>query len=710
MAQKRPRIKHIKGKYYDLGTTNTSFLQLAMDLQVLGVQNYYFMLEIKDYSIAGVDPYQCDEHGRCTLTKDQIERIIVEVSRNPWYYLREVSRIEDQGNPLGIPYKANRGNIAQAWLFLHGIDSWLNLPRQQGKTQSALAIENWSFNYGTTNSTFIFVNKSGPDSNENLKRVGDQIDLLPEYLQPQGYVDENGKNVRGKRNATKMENAITNNTIITKPQASSPDKATSLARGLTAPIIHFDEVEFTPFINIIVANSVSTYETAARNAKHNGGMYGRIFTSTPGDMDSEPGIAADRILQNTIKWTEEFYDKTTEEMEQFVKEAGGKDGNGIVYIEFQYYQIGLTRAWMENICAKIGDKLISRREILLQRLHGSSLSPYEREDIEYIVDNAKKPIDRVYINEYYGIDIYTKLDKSIPYIMSIDCATGTNGDNNAITFLNPYTVMPEAEFECSYIGETKFEELIVAIVEELVPRAIVVIERNSVGDGIIDHLMTSRISSRLYFDKSADLLGDKLKESETIESMLKKQAQIKRYYGVYTGTKSREVMFDILSRHVNEFKDKFVTQNIVRDLSKLIRMKSGKIAAAPGAHDDSIMSYLIGLYVFYHGNNFQAFGFEPGKNALQEKNKGLFEYDETELRDVLPERDVEVIQNQKKVQEVLNYDEILKKAIMDSQKETSRLAASKFLHYETEVQPIDMSVDDDLDGSFDLSLFDTLND
>lgn len=124
------RLKRINGKIYDIGTSNTSWLQLASDLKTLGVKNWYFMLELKDHTLVNVDPYQCDDNGMCTLTRDQIARIVTECRRNPWYYLREVCRIPDSGNPKGIPYEANRGNIAQAFLFLHGIDSWLCLPRR----------------------------------------------------------------------------------------------------------------------------------------------------------------------------------------------------------------------------------------------------------------------------------------------------------------------------------------------------------------------------------------------------------------------------------------------------------------------------------------------------------------------------------------------------------------------------------------------------
>lgn len=275
------RIKRIGNKFYDTGTSNISFLQVAEDLRTLGIRNWYFMLEIMDYSLVNVDPYAVDALGVPKLTRDQITRILTECRRNPWYYLREICRIEDSGNPNGVPYKANRGNIAQAWCMLHGIDSWLCLPRQQGKTQSALALFAWIFSFGTTDSTFIFINKDGDNAKENLRRLGGQIDLLPKYMQFERYVDEEGHTVKSVRNATAMRHPVTKNKIIIKSKATSKDMALSIARGLTSAIQHFDEPEFTNHIKTIVDNSVSTYETAARNAKRNGAMYCRCFTCTP---------------------------------------------------------------------------------------------------------------------------------------------------------------------------------------------------------------------------------------------------------------------------------------------------------------------------------------------------------------------------------------------------------------------------------------------
>lgn len=707
MAQ---RIVRYKGHFYDMGTSNKSFLQVASDLKKLGVENCYFMLEIFDYTLVNVNPHVIDEKtGKTILTKDQISRVLTECARNPWYFLREIVRITESGSSTGVPYIANRGNIAQAWCILHNLDSWLCLPRQQGKTMSALALELWIYHFGTKNSTFIFINKDGDNAKENLRRVGNLIDALPEYMRFEYIMTDEGKIEKGKKNATQYEHAINGNKIITKARATSSDTAMSIARGLTAALLHFDEPEFTPFIDIIIKNSVSTFETAHRKSLANNSISARIFTCTPGDLSSKPGQAAVEILDGTIKWHDSFYDKSVSEILKMIEK---NRSNGILYIEYQYYQIGLTNAWLRNISNKIGDPLTVRREILLQRLHGSNLSPYPREDIEYIASTKREPIDEIFILSYYRFDIYEELKKNIPYIVGIDCSTGTVKDNNAITALNPYTLKPAAEFKCPYIGETLFEELIESFVLNYVPRAIVCIERNHVGDGIIDHLLNkSKIANRLYYDKDRDLVQARMKEASTVESMLKAKATLKSYYGVYTEGKSREDMFTILSRHVNERKDDFVTKNIIEDISGLVRTSSGKIEAGPGGHDDSVMSYLIALYVYYHGNNLASFGFyRTNEYEGSELNTGI---NRPDISEILPQEVIDKFEREKEIEDKLSYESMYRKAVLENQKTSYNLSRSKIMksnnYLDSTPEEIFYDEDNTTDDDFDMSLFDELN-
>lgn len=698
------RIHRINGKFYDFGTSNTSFRQVAKDLKTVGIKNFYFMLEVKDPSVVYLDPYSP------LLSKDAISRIVLECRRNMWYYIREVAQIPEQGG-TSVQYLANRGNIAQAWCFLNGIDSYLNLPRQRGKTQSALCEIGWGYNYGTTNSQTIFVNKSGEDAKTNLRRIKDQLELLPKYMQFESvYNEDDGKMTKQVKNATRMAHPITKNEIITKAKATSQESALNIARGLTAPIQHFDEVEFTSRIKTIVENSAPTYEKASENAKKNGALYGRLFTSTPGDLDTLSGQEGLEIVSGCATWTEQMYDLTPEKRTEYIKTNSKND---IVYIEYSYKQLGLTDDWFENISRKIGNVQTVKREVLLQRLRGSNDSLFTRDEIEYILMNVRPVVQELFIKDVFKFDIYEPLMRNIPYIVGVDCSTGTLNDYNAITIINPYTVKPVAEFKCNFIGETAYENLLKELVIKYIPKAILCIERNSVGDGIIDHLMHSKIRANLYFDVDKDLLTHSISQAMDQESMLKRKAKEKSFIGVWTGQKSRADMMTILLHRMAENKNDFVTKNITDDISRLIKKTSGKIEAMSGFHDDNVMSYLIGLYVYYHGNNLEFFGFRKGSQPIENQNEGMYKTIRDVDQDLLPKEVVQTFEKEEQFQKDNDYAEILRKAIAVSQQESMRMSQSAIMQSDIKADDYNNDIynEDDPDNGYqmDLSLFDDLN-
>ena len=69
----------IDGKYYDFGTKNASFLLTASELRTLGIENYYFMLEVKypQTGVQDIDPYNPN------ITEEEILKILVECKQNP---------------------------------------------------------------------------------------------------------------------------------------------------------------------------------------------------------------------------------------------------------------------------------------------------------------------------------------------------------------------------------------------------------------------------------------------------------------------------------------------------------------------------------------------------------------------------------------------------------------------------------------------------
>ena len=247
-------IHEANNVFYDTETCNLSFLQVAQDLKSLGIKNNMFFLRLYDKGLQGIDP-----HGAITVMSNELcQRIMAECIRNPWYYLREVCRIPDQGNSKGIPYKLNRANLAATWCFVNNIDHYLTIPRQIGKTQSILANLTWAYLFGTTNSSFAFFATSQELASENLERLKMQRELLPPYLRLRqdcvidavlGTKDNEIDNIR------KIYNPLTKNTIVTKAKATSKESAVKLGRGNTLPITYMDEAEFISYIDEIMMAS-----------------------------------------------------------------------------------------------------------------------------------------------------------------------------------------------------------------------------------------------------------------------------------------------------------------------------------------------------------------------------------------------------------------------------------------------------------------------
>ena len=110
---------------YDIKTKNISFLKVSKKLRDRGVKNNKFMLELKDPTLQGVDPYDPN------LTADQKIRIYAECCNNVWYFLREVVLIPNPGK--NIHYSANLGNITMTYLRTKNKNFALLLPRQHRK-------------------------------------------------------------------------------------------------------------------------------------------------------------------------------------------------------------------------------------------------------------------------------------------------------------------------------------------------------------------------------------------------------------------------------------------------------------------------------------------------------------------------------------------------------------------------------------------------
>ena len=110
------RIVRIGEKLYDIRTTNISFLDAVLLAREMGIPNYYAPLEIVDTSLCDIDLTKVNpETGEPTLTAEEKVRVINECKKNPWYYFREVLR-------LNIPEENRISFVASLFTRLKNLD------------------------------------------------------------------------------------------------------------------------------------------------------------------------------------------------------------------------------------------------------------------------------------------------------------------------------------------------------------------------------------------------------------------------------------------------------------------------------------------------------------------------------------------------------------------------------------------------------------
>ena len=603
--EKKKQEKRYKNQLYYVhsNTKNLSFIKLYRSLQLLGIENNDYFLALYDPRIANLDPFDPD------LTPQQQALIMNECKNNFWYYARECVRIEVSGSTNlgkggGKPYAIHRGNLALSWCILNNIDLFLELPRQNFKSVSVDIILGWLYLFGTTNSSMLIMNKAHDDAKVNLDRIKNVRDALPHYLRFNTKTASDGRTIKIHEPRESITHHITRNTLVTKPCATSKDAADKLGRGLSQPILWFDEFGFLKYNLIIYESASPAYRQAAIEAESNGKPHCKIITTTPGDMNTDFGKEAFAFKMKSVKFKEEFYDWKVKDLREFIR---NNSTNGFVNIIFSYKQLGRASDYLEQMEQDLGGNWLKvRREVLLEWVSFNDESPFDKEDIAELTEMMinKKPIKSIYIDKYYELVLYENFDLNNKIIISCDVSSGTSRDFSTIALINSKTKRCIGELKNNKVDTLAFALIIHTIATQILSKKCVIsIERNNVGSSVITNLLKTDAKPLLYYENDKNIMQERLKKGREVKT---NSETIK--YGVWTDEVRREQMFEILSRFVKSYKDRLLTENLCSEICTLKYDKRGKVDHPDDGHDDMVMGYLIGMWTYYHGNNIGAFG------------------------------------------------------------------------------------------------------
>lgn len=575
--------------YYHHSTTNKSFLDMHYYLRDRGIKHNEFMLLLLDPDLARINPRDPK------LPQIYKVKVLRECMYNPWYFLREICRIPDDGNALGVPFRLHRGNMAMLFCLMLNLNTSVILPRQTGKTQSALAWYMYLFNFGTNNAEMSFLNKKFEDSKLNLNRIKAIRDLLPSYLKMDQMFAPDGSKLKGKNSVETMQHPINGNRIRTVPSARDVTSAASLMRGRTTSIIYIDEWAFIKHNKTIYLNMVPAWNTAARNARANHKPFGMLITTTPGILTTDEGIYAFNTREMATKFSEHWYDLSAQEI---MDNINSNTNSNFVHIEYTYQQLGYSEEWFRELCINMQKNWPEiRREVLLEWSTATENSPFSKEDLDSIRSLLRAPISSFMVFNRYTIYVYEKiLSNKYPPLIGVDVSGGYQRDSSAITIVDSYSTRVTAEFNCNYISTNDLAALIYEIVSKWMPNAVVNIERNGgYGASVLDKLIHTSIKPNLFFT-----IKDKVVEERVMGPQVVKKTQKMRVYGSDSTKNERETLMEILRDRVDYHKDKIISKTIYDELCGLEVKKNGRIEHSQNTHDDQVFSWLWALYMYYY--------------------------------------------------------------------------------------------------------------
>ncbi len=599
-----------------LSTTNKSFINHAALYREMGLKNHGFLLALHNPALEHVDPHDTN------LTLEQMAAIALECRENPWYFLREVARVPVKGSSEPSKFLAHRGNIALFWLFFNHILTILVQIRQTGKSVSMDVLDIYLLNIASVNVTIALLTKDDGLRSFNLERLKEIQSELPFYLNQKAYDDISNTEMMSIK---KMGNEF---------RAYVPQKsvkaALNVGRGLTVPVMKFDEAAFIANIALSAPAALAAGTAARDTARKLGTHYGTIFTTTAGKKDDRDGRFMFELISNSAQWTEKFMDATNQEELYLFVRANSPKGQLRVNCTFNHRQLGFTDAWLKQaIEDSTGTGEDIERDFFNKWTSGSQSSPITPELADRIraseseaIFNEISPING-YVTKWYIQEQQVKQDfPKRPAVLSVDSSDAVGSDDISVNLRDAQT---GAVLAAGLFNETNLIKFTEWLLNWLLKydNVTLIIERRSSGPMILDYLCMMLIAHHINpFKRIYNRIVQEAQEfPQAFEEIKKAQAwqlndlviKYKKSFGFATsssGMHSRSELYgEVLSTSVKYTCDQVFDKVLINQLLGLV-IKNGRIDHEDGGHDDACISWLMAYWLLTKGRNLNFYGIE----------------------------------------------------------------------------------------------------
>lgn len=582
----------------DYSTANISFVKMSYLLKQMGIKNNKFMLALVQPELRGVDPFDPD------LAEEQVLRIVAECKMNPWYFFREVVRIQEGGGDP-VRYILNRANLALMWTHFNSVDIFLTIPRQIGKTIGVQGIMAYKMFVLCRNVNIGLFAKDNDLRMENVSRLKAIRDALPDYLQKQGpgVCTDNKEGLEFKPFSNKYMTFVAQN---------DRRKAAGQGRGQSFIDEHWDELGYYVNNHLSFPSAQSATDAAQPQARDNGIPCATIITTTAAMLEDPSGMYAHSMKCKAFRFTEIIYDcQDIDELTRLLKSS-----NQIIYAEFSYQQLGMGQEWWDRVTRnKTQDEI--DRDYLNIWTHGASGSLINTDILKKLKLNT---IEAVYtqIKEDLVLRWYVPMERlkdesfcNRPFILASDTADNVGRDATSLVLIDPSDMSVVMVCKSNQSSWANVIKVTVELMREY-PRCVFIPERNKNGAVFIDLILAAfegdhsfnpwnriyNLHHQDYNSKSADCRRLDLASGS-----------VRKLFGFTTGASSRKQLYQsIFTTVVPRNVDRIHDGTLIDEIGGITVDTHGRIDHTSDSHDDVLIAYLIACWFIMYGRNHHMYG------------------------------------------------------------------------------------------------------
>lgn len=416
--------------------------------------------------------------------------------------------------------------------------------RQTGFSTIVQAYTAWLCNFHS-NVVVGIISKDGNEATDFARYIRGMIEKLPKFLLP-----KKGALGRGFDKKTERSFIMTNGSkvYVATVNPKAPNKT---LRGKAITFLIVDEAAFIDHVDSAWTSIVPALSTNQMHAKKKDVPYGTVVISTP-NKTVGPG-----------KW---YFNR-------YLRAISGEGLFKPFVVHWKMIdELADDPDWYKTQCELFDNdpkKIAQELELKFLPAEGAF---FESETLEKVQDSVQKPMEKLklFSGEAW---VFQKPTPGTHYIIGVDTAPEHGEDKSAITIWD-YESMDQV---WEYRGKLKVMDFIEVVkAAAVLYDGTIVVESNSYGNQVIEHLNNSSYATKLYKEKRGE----------------------KTYVpGLSTTAKTRPLMIDALYSFVTQYPETIKSERLALELTSLVSKTNGRIEADTGCHDDVAMSAALCYYV-----------------------------------------------------------------------------------------------------------------